>query len=231
MQKFFVVILFFLSLASCSTSQPYSYTNGPNLTDIDGNIYPSIVTSCGQTWASKNLSVSRYKDGTVIPQVTDATTWANLTTGAWCYYNNDPSTEATYGRLYNWYAVNDSRGLAPQGWHVPSDVEWNKLTICIDPAVDTTQCCSNAAGTAMKNTTGWYSSGNGTNSSGFAGLPGGGRNGDGTFGSVVNGGYWWSASEYVASNAWFRYLNYYVRYVSRDFSSKSHGFSVRVVRD
>jgi uncharacterized protein (TIGR02145 family) len=86
----------------------------------------------------KNLNVSKYKNGDIIPQVTDGTQWANLTTGAWCWYNNDSATyAATYGKLYNWYAVNDPRGLAPEGWHVPSDGEWNILIKYLDPIADT----------------------------------------------------------------------------------------------
>src|SRR5215218_3262359 len=80
-----------------------------------------------QKWASANLSVSRYRNGDIIPQVRDASAWAALTTGAWCYYNNDPANEPIYGKLYNWYAVNDPRGLAPKGWRIPSTIDWNKL--------------------------------------------------------------------------------------------------------
>jgi uncharacterized protein (TIGR02145 family) len=97
------------------------------------------VTICSQVWATKNLDVTTYSDGTVIPQVTDPTAWESLTTGAWCYYNNDPANGAVYGKLYNWYAVagiydaaslaNESlrKILAPTGWHIPSDAEWTTL--------------------------------------------------------------------------------------------------------
>jgi len=191
----------------------------------------SSVTICNQVWTNQNLSVSRYRNGDVIPQVTDATQWGNLKTGAWCWYNNDSVNYSQYGKLYNWYAVNDPRGLAPQGWHVPTDAEWNRLTICIDPSADTTQCCSNVAGKAMKSTSGWINSGNGINSSGFAGLPGGYRDGDGAFDDVVNVGYWWSASEYDTTFAWNRSLYYNDSFVYRGGNSKAYGFSVRVVRD
>ena len=80
-----------------------------------------------QKWMSKNLDVAFYRNGDVIPQVTDPTAWAALLTGAWCYYNNDSTQGNKYGKLYNWYAVNDPRSLAPQGWHVPSDAEWTIL--------------------------------------------------------------------------------------------------------
>ena len=190
------------------------------------------VTIGTQIWSSQNLSVATYRNGDPIPQVTDPTQWQNLTTGAWCWYNNDSATyAATYGRLYNWYAVNDPRGLAPQGWHVPTDAEWNKLTKFIDPSADTTQCCSNVAGTAMKNTTGWNNSGNGTNSSGFSGLPGGFRYNNGSFNFVGGFGGWWSASAYDATLAWSRYLGDGNSNVYRGSINKTYGFSVRVVRD
>ena len=86
--------------------------------------YGQTVTIGTQVWTSKNLDVATYRNGDVIPQVQDQDAWANLTTGAWCYYNNDPAYGDTYGKLYNWYAVTDPRGLAPQGWHIPNDVDW-----------------------------------------------------------------------------------------------------------
>ncbi len=194
------------------------------------------VTIGTQTWSNKNLNVARYRNGDPIPQVTDPTQWANLTTGAWCWYNNDSATyAATYGRLYNWYAVNDPRGLAPQGWRIPTEGDWNRLVKFIDPTADTTcQSCiqSGTAGGAMKSVTGWNTPNTGaTNSSGFAGLPGGYRSGDGTFDGVGFDGFWWSAGEFATTFAWFRFLFYYNANVVRDYASKSFGFSVRVVRD
>ena len=150
------------------------------ITDIDGNSYPTVKI-CNQTWMAKNLDVARYRNGDIIPQVTDPTQWANLTTGAWCWYNNDSSNGAVYGRLYNWYAVNDPRGLAPEGWHVPSDGEWNQLVKCIDPNADTT--CLNCiqspiAGGKLKEvgTSHWMDPNIGaSNDYQFTALPGGGR--------------------------------------------------------
>src|ERR1035437_3981549 len=89
------------------------------------------VTICSQIWMLKNLDVSTYRNGDAIPQVTDSIQWVNLTTGAWCYYNNNSANGPVYGKLYNWYAVNDPRGLAPVGWHVPSHAEWTELSICL----------------------------------------------------------------------------------------------------
>jgi uncharacterized protein (TIGR02145 family) len=86
------------------------------------------VTIGNQEWKSHNLSVTAYRNGNIIPQVADPVQWASLTTGAWCYINNDPATNAVYGKLYNWYAVHDPRGLAPIGWHIPTTTEWTVLT-------------------------------------------------------------------------------------------------------
>ncbi len=220
-----------------TVSQTYSYTPGPIVTDINGNIYQSITTSCGQTWTKKNLNVSRYRNGDAIPQVTDATQWQNLTTGAWCWYNNDSANYSYYGKLYNWYAVNDSRGLAPQGWHIPTDIEWNNIVICIDPLADIvcSGCSqSSTAGGAMKETgtTYWLSPNiSGNNNSGFAGLPGGSRNSSGFFTSVGVSGIWWSCSELSTSNSWQRVLTYTSADVLRNYINKAFGNAVRIVKD
>jgi uncharacterized protein (TIGR02145 family) len=198
-------------------------------------ILPSVTIGT-QIWTNQNLSVARYRNGDIIPQVTDPTQWENLTTGAWCWYNNDSATySATYGRLYNWYAVNDARGLAPQGYHIPSDAEWNKLVKYLDHGADTTcQGCtqSTIAGGAMKSTTGWNAPNTGaTNSSGFAGLPGGYRSLDGTFSNVGSNGYLGSSTEYNTAYTWDRNLNYNDSNVDRNYVTKSLGLSVRCVKD
>ena len=174
-----------------------------------------------QTWTNKNLDVSAYKNGDAIPQVQDEEEWVNLTTGAWCYYENETENGTTYGKLYNWFAVNDPRGLAPKGYHIPSDAEW---TILSDNLGD-------EAGTKMKSTTGWNKYGNGTNESSFAGLPGGYRDYDGDFHDVGAGGHWWSSSENDTSDAWFRALGYGHGDVFRNDDDKQIGFSVRCLRD
>jgi uncharacterized protein (TIGR02145 family) len=142
------------------------YTNASTITDIDGNTYPSIIINTNQ-WMKENLNVSKYRNGDVIPEVTDITEWDNLTTGAWCYYANDTANGTTYGKLYNWYAVNDARGLAPTGWHIPTDQEWTSLTTFLGG--------TSVAGTKMRDTgTLWSSTSQvATNQSGFSALPGG----------------------------------------------------------
>ena len=205
--------------------------NGTTWTNMIGGIaclgYIPSITICNQVWMQKNLDVSTYRNGDPIPQVTDASLWANLTTGAWCWYNNDSATYgATYGKLYNWYAVNDTRGLAPQGWHVPSDAEWSTLSTCLGGDA--------VAGGKMKEagTAHWGSPNAGAdNSSGFAGLPGGYRDYDGTFLNVGNLGVWWSSTEASTTFAWYRYLYYYSGIINRNSASKQDGFSVRCLRD
>ena len=196
------------------------------------------VTICNQVWATRNLDVTTYSDGTVIPQVTDPTAWSNLTTGAWCYYNNDPSKGAVYGKLYNWYAAAGiynaasltnptlRKKLAPMGWHVPTDTEWTTLTDCLGGG--------SVAGGKMKATgTSLWSSPNtdATNSSGFTGLPGGYRTSLGTFYDVGYNGVWWSSSEFDPAYAWVRSLSYSHGYASRGTNGETYGFSVRYLRD
>jgi uncharacterized protein (TIGR02145 family) len=212
------------------------YSNEVTVTTTGSAVNLPSVTIGTQIWSSKNLDVAHYRNGDPILQVTDPTQWANLTTGAWCWYDNDSATyAATYGRLYNWYAVNDPRGLAPQGWRIPSEGDWNRLVKFIDPSADTTcQGCSQSstAGGAMKSTTGWNAPNTGaTNSSGFAGLPGGYRYVGGAFGSVGVFGVWWSAGEFDTVFAWGRDLYGGSTNVDRDENNKTYGFSVRVVRD
>ena len=172
-----------------------SNSSNTSVTDIDGNTY-QLVTICSQIWTQSNLNVSHYRNGDVIPQVTDPAAWASLTTGAWCYYNNDTANGPIYGKLYNWYAVNDSRGLAPEGFHVPTDTEWNTLMNCLGGA--------SVAGGAMKTvTTHWSTNCTGaTNSSNFNGLPGGIRaygTGTGTpsYTAINFAGHFWGANDNV----------------------------------
>jgi len=178
-----------------------------------------------QTWMAENLNVSTFRNGDPIPQAKTDEEWKKAGDNeqpAWCYYDNDPANGAKYGKLYNWYAVIDPRGLAPEGWHVPSDAEWTKLTDFLGGEV---------AGTKMKSTSGWAENGNGTNTSGFSGLPGGYRYYNGSFDDVGGDGNWWSSTEDLTGNAWYRYLNYLNGNVYRYDSNKKNGFSVRCLRD
>jgi uncharacterized protein (TIGR02145 family) len=219
----------------CGTVDSSLLVDTTAVTDIDGNTYPTVKI-CNQTWMAKNLDVARYRNGDIIPQVRNRSEWANLTTGAWCWYNNDSANGAIYGRLYNWYAVNDPRGLAPQGWHVPSDAEWNVLIKCLDVDADTIclNCWQNTnAGGALKSTTGWNTPNIGaTNNSGFSALPGGFRDSNGDYYYLNSCGLWWLSSWGNLSGAWMRNLCNDVEGLFRgDYHFKSIGFSIRCVKD
>jgi uncharacterized protein (TIGR02145 family) len=219
-------LLFCFLLNCCSINIVHAQLFGGLIKSSNGQAVFPVVTIGTQQWMEKNLEVVTYRDGTVIPQVTDATAWANLTTGAWCYYNNDPANGAIYGKLYNWYAVNDPRGLAPQGWHIPTDAEWTTLGTLLGGDA--------AAGGKMKTigTTRWTTPNtSATNESGFAGLPGGFRVTAGTFSNVGNYGLWWSAAQYNSSIAWARYLYYNDGALHPNGDDNRVGFSVRCLRN
>ena len=267
MKKFFVRILYILTLSLChidtfsqnvgiGTATPNAklHVNGTFMV-VDGSqgegkiltsdatglaswqLPPStpivnypVVWICCNPWMTKNLDVSTYRNGDPIPNVTDAAQWAALTTGAYCYYNNDSASyAATYGKLYNWYAVTDPRGLAPEGWHIPTILEWSTLSTCLGGYT--------AAGGPMKEmgTTHWTTPNTGaTNYSGFNALPGGYRlNSNGLFYSNGTIGFWWSSSEgSTAGYAWDVDLEHDETELT-DYLTlhKRCGFSVRCLRD
>jgi uncharacterized protein (TIGR02145 family) len=201
-----------------SLSETRSYPNGTAT---------PVLTICCQSWMTKNLDVDTYRNGDPIPQVTDPTAWAALTTGAWCYYNNSAANGAIYGKLYNWYAVNDPRGLALEGWHIPTDFEWTTLENCLGGA--------SVAGGAMKEigTIHWTTPNTGANNiSGFTCLPGGQRFALG-FNFVGLGGYLWSATDAggSGSTAWSRSLSASNENIFKNNNNKQNGFSVRCLRD
>ena len=204
--------------------------------------YGQEVTIGKQTWMQKNLNVSKYRDGTPIPQVTDPKKWENLTTGAWCYYENKTSNGTIYGKLYNLYAVagiynaaslaNKSlrKKLAPTGWHVPSAEEWTKLTDFLG-GID-------IAGGKMKSKgkTLWKSPNTAaTNASGFSGLPGGCRSSydDGTFTSIGTNGDWWSLRELDldTEGSFCVCLVFDDGSAAGEYYGANYGFSVRCLRD
>ena len=174
----------------------------------------STVQIGDQCWFAENLRTTTYLNGDAIPQ-----DWISTTSGSMGFYNNGPA----YGGLYNWYAVDDARGLCSSGWHVPTDGEWTILTDHLGG--------ESVAGGQMKTNYGWFNGGNGTNSSGFSGLPGGGRyDYGGGFSFAGYYGYWWSSSP-NGSNAWYRFLSSNSESVGRSYSGQGDGFSVRCVRD
>lgn len=185
------------------------------------------VTICDQLWTDKNLDVVKYRNGDPIPMVSDPNLWSKLTTGAYCYYDNDSAKyAAVYGKLYNWYAVNDPRGIAPLGWHIPNIDEWITLETCLSGSSDV------GGALKQKGINNWSSPNSGaTDSSRFNGLPGGFRDFNGTFYFIKNYGFWWSSSEYYSSFAWGRNLYYFGVLFGRDGYKKQNAFSIRCVRD
>jgi uncharacterized protein (TIGR02145 family) len=195
----------------------------PELADIDS------TKICDKVWMTHNLNVVTYQNGDSIPQVKDPKAWMALKTGAWCWYDNDSTNSLQYGRLYNWHAVNDSRGLAPQGWHIPSIKEWTDLDTCIG---------ADSLGFRIRGR-GWpVSVTNADNSSGFNGLPSGMRTDNGTFRLLGDGAVFW-----VSDNGSQSETSCYrmVHYVNREkehlmgtgwgYVSKNEGYSVRCVLD
>jgi uncharacterized protein (TIGR02145 family) len=210
-------------------------------TDGDGNNY-KVVKIGTQTWMAENLKTTKYNDGTSIPNISDNTAWTNLSTPAYCWYNNDASTyKNTYGALYNWYTINIAK-LAPVGWHIPTNAECTILdnyliTNGYNYDGSTTY---NYYAKSLAATTNWTTySGTGTigdnltknNSTGFSSLPSGGRNYWGTYGNLNNSCMWWSATE-VGIYAWYRSLGFNSSSVGNNYyTEKQNGYSVRCVRD
>jgi uncharacterized protein (TIGR02145 family) len=200
-------------------------TTTGTVTDIDGNVYQTIKIG-DQWWMAENLKVTHYRNGDAIPNVTDNSEWAGLSTGAYCAYNKDNGNISTYGLLYNWYSVDASRNIAPAGWHVPTDIEWQTLVDYLGG--------SSVAGGKLKETgtSHWNSPNTGaTNESGFTALPGGYRNYSGAFHSMFNYASFWASTGNGSDNAWHRHLSYYHSDVSRSSYNKPYGFSIRLVRD
>ncbi len=186
---------------------------------------PGNVRIGNQIWMTKNLSVVTYRNGDTIPQITDSTEWANLTTGAWRYYNDNSTNEAVYGRLYNWFAVNDPRGLAPLGMHIPTDQEWTLLSNHLGG--------ESIAGGALKTETGWQLPNTGaTNSSGFNGLPAGLVGPSSVFGFKGGAAFWWSTTESSPSLGICRTIYFDSEAIYKDQNSaKNLGISIRCVQD
>ena len=197
-----------------------------NLTDQEGNVYKTIVIGT-QEWMAENLKTSIYRNGEAIANITNANQWVGLTTGAWCYYNNDSQYECPYGKLYNWYAAADPRNVCPTGWHVPTDDELITLTNFLGG--------DSLAGGKLKSTGLQYwinPNQDATNESGFSALSGGDRNVIfGTFNYVGDSGYWWSSSEFLTAGAWFLGLSYTNGSANRYNTNKQYGLSVRCIKD
>jgi uncharacterized protein (TIGR02145 family) len=203
--------------------------SGAEVVRFDGYDYPTVAIG-EQCWFKENLRSDHYRSGDAIPGNLTNDQWTSTSSGAQAVYENKPASLATYGRLYNWYAVNDARGLCPSGFHVPSDGEWMTLEMALgmtSSQANETGWRGTDQGTQLK-TSSW----GGTNSSGFSALPGGDRfNDNGSFHLQGNYGYWWSSSP-SGAYAWYRYLGSGYSSGYRDYTyGTRYGFSVRCVRD
>jgi uncharacterized protein (TIGR02145 family) len=222
-----VAALFFICTAAMTLWAAGQSSSGtvkkPDVKDNDGREI-TTVTIGRQVWMAENLNVVHYLNGDVIPQVQDPGEWERLTSGAWCFYENKTENGVTYGRLYNWYAVNDPRGLAPKGWHIPSDDDWEKLSGQLGG--------NKAAGGRLKSTRLWKAPNAGAgNSCGFSAFPAGYRSGTGTFYLQGSNASFWSSTEKSAGLGWVRELYASYSAIYRNFNAKQSGFSVRCVRD
>jgi len=215
-----ILFVLFMTLVSCSKDDDENTINQiPNtVTDIDGNVYHTITIGT-QVWMVENLKVTKYRNGDPIPNV-NGEPWDNLTTGAYSLYENSEDNRLTYGLLYNWYAVNDSRNICPIGWHIPTMEEWETLA---------------NTGLELKEagTTHWMDPNNCyPNNSGFKALPGGGCGFDGSFNAITEYGYWWTASEDGTENAWMTIMYYQNTGLSGWVNfDKWIGASIRCIKD
>ncbi len=230
-KQIFYLFAFLILVAYSGTQQMIQPTSSnDSVKDIDGNVYKTVKIG-NQWWMAENLKVTHYRNGDEIHNRTDDEEWDNAT-GAYCNYNNDSTNVEIYGGLYNWFAVDDSRNIAPEGWHVPTDDEWQVL---VDYMGGDT-----LAGGKMKST-GTIEGGDGlwrgsnkdaTNESGFSAVPGGYRYSHGTFDSIGSTPYFWSSTESGSGTAWHRYMYYGNSDVCRyDIGWKQAGYSVRCVKD
>ena len=207
------------------------FITNDSIHDIDGNMY--ITVNIGsQIWLKENLKTTHYQDGSEIPNNTDPSLWYDLISDAYCYQNNDISNLDTYGALYNYYTVVDSRGLCPSGWHVSSDSEWYEMAHYVDSTVNNpimTGTLGTDAGAKLKSENGWINDGNGTDIYGFNGLPGGYCTN--YYANLTYSGHWYSSTEEDATYVWGWLLDNTHNFIQRGHSKKSVGMSVRCIKD
>ncbi|HPT03388.1 MAG TPA: fibrobacter succinogenes major paralogous domain-containing protein [Bacteroidales bacterium] len=220
------ILLLAVLFVTGSCKKDNNTSSALTVADIDGNIYHTVTIGT-QVWMAENLKVTRYRNGDSIPCVTDSLTWSNLTTGACCDYGNIPGNSIVYGKLYNWYAVNDSCSIAPQGWHIPSATEWQTLVNYLGG--------NGIAGGKLKETDTfyWWKPNDGaTNVSGFTALPAGLRHAaNGQYMSLGELTMLWSSSRIDADGASDLYLSYWSAETSIAYTNLRMGLSVRCVKD
>ncbi len=215
------VILLMIALSCLRLTGLHAQT----VKDIDDNLYSS-VTIGNQIWMAENLKTTKYNDGTPIPLVTDDKKWKGLKTPAYCWFNNDIENKDVYGALYNWYTVNTKK-LCPNGWHVPTDSEWNVMITSLGDVNLAGNKLKEAGSAHWKNTLSYA-----TNESGFTALPGGMRYDSGAFPLFGNSyAVWWTTTEYSATQAWNHGLYFTSSFAYRGYDYKPSGFSVRCLKD
>jgi uncharacterized protein (TIGR02145 family) len=209
----FLVMIFIISFFSLESQVPAK--SNPQ----------KSVTIGSQTWMKENLAVSTFRNGEAIPEAKTHDDWENARinkTPVWSYYNFDKTNYGKYGKLYNWYAVNDSRGLAPQGWHIPTNDEWTQLTDFLGG--------KGIAGKKIKSKTGWNKNGNGTNESGFNAIPSGLHDhGKFSYQGFYSG--FWCSSPHFTDNAWLRSFVYDSNSFNKEDDDFDVGLSVRCIKD
>lgn len=240
MKKKSIILTSLLSILLVSFTIVSKNENSPSkeskVAELNQNQPIQEVKIGNQIWMKKNLDVAKFRNGDVIPQAKTNIEWEKAGENgqpAWCYYDNDPANGTKYGRLYNWHAVNDPRGLAPEGYHIPTLDDWTILTDYLGPNPEE----------KLKSTVGWNNSGlnlgdktgNGTNSSGFSAVPSGYRTPNGPFYSKGGFGIWWSSStpeeDYGSLTAEAKYLTNDKRYLVDGYRNLSEGLSVRCVKN
>jgi len=211
-----------------------------SVTDIDGNTYKAVKIG-DQIWMAENLKVTHYRNGDEIPRITDKYEWSKIKNGAYCNYNNIDSYSNIYGRLYNWFAVNDSRGIAPEGWHIPTDQEWMELERYLGMSYTDASSKGWGRGSSVgdklkeKGSDHWNYGGN--NETGFTALPGGDRTMDNSYSSpssfndIHDLSAFWTSTEYGLYMAWYRGLGDIRSDVFRYTGMKQYGFSVRCIKN
>ncbi len=220
----FLIICIIIALISCDKNDLNNDDSSLPITDNDGNIY-TTVTIGDQTWMIENLKTTKYNDGTDIPNINDNTEWTETEIGAYCNYNDFDSTIYTYGRLYNWYAVNSGK-LAPRGWHIPTDLEWAALINYLGGDSIAAEKLKEAGNIHWRE-----SNVVSTNESGFTALPGGYVRLNQGPAYMYTVGNWWSSTDSSNNLAWYRSMNFQDNKVYRFAVSKNLGFSIRCIKD
>lgn len=225
----------FLLCLSCGDGpeSPDDIIETETITDIDGNVYQTIQIG-DQLWMAENLKVTRYRNGDPIIHETDNSAWLGQKSGAYCTYDNDNGNVDKYGLLYNWYAVVDTRRIAPSGWHVPTDAEWKELELHLGMSqteANNTGWRGSGEGSKLKAASSWNYNGNGTNESGFSALAGGYRSYFGTFNDIGSRAEFWADSQSNTGHIWTRSLIYSSQKVYRFDGNRGRGFAIRLIKD